>query len=231
MKKINLLLNILLLISLLFAGCDKKDQAIVSEIVQEVEEKSEHIVIEEEIIEDNTPLTKEEIEGLKANAATDTTKRNIQIYEAIIIDGGWNFENDDVNYTRIVGKPDGSWRRMSDEEAEAIVAQGADAECYADAKAELQGSDWIQKNNKTGTIYLDYYSYKQEVILPQIERHNADLVSAFRYVIEDMEKRPKYYGEILQDGGDTIPMPEWVIYELGGWDSLPENVKKFISTY
>ena len=170
---------------LLFTGCGKKDtEPVVSEVVEETEpvaeiepveevettEPEETIAVEEEIqqqedvevegeIVEGTALTQEEIEELKASATTSNEKLYIDIYEQITQNGSYTDEYGTLS--KAVGKPDGSWRRMTDAEAQAIIAQGEDAEGYYAAEAELESSSsiWCYMDDRTGTVYYDYYAW------------------------------------------------------------------------
>lgn len=101
---------------------------------------------------EHTALTQEEIDELKANATTDMAKRGIEGYEAIINNGSWE-HGGTVN--EAVGKPgDTSWRRMTDEEAQAALDKNINDII---AKAELKAGTW----NKIwdGKIYFNPYEY------------------------------------------------------------------------
>ena len=124
----NKLLVISLLTVLMFTGCGKKDaEQVVSEpeivdetdMVEEVEptEPEETIAVEEEAVAEDVPLTQEELDKLNAEATTDDQKKALDAYETITKEGSWTSPNG-VTYTEVVGKPDGSWRRMTDAEAE-----------------------------------------------------------------------------------------------------------------
>ena len=181
----NKLLVISFLTVLMFTGCGKKDaEPVVSEVVEEIEEAEpvdetepveevetaeptevnngeyngagEDVEVEGEIVE-GTALTQEEIEELKASATTSNEKLYIDIYEQITQNGSYTDEYGTLS--KAVGKPDGSWRRMTDAEAQAIIAQGEDAEGYYAAEAELEGKNWFCMDGKTGTIYFDYYAW------------------------------------------------------------------------
>ena len=166
-KYLTTILSLILVTALLFTGCGKKDtEAVVSEVVEEIEkaepveetepveeveitEPEETIAVEEEIqqqedvevegeIVEGTALTQEEIDELKASATTSNEKLYIDIYEQITQNGSYTDEYGTLS--KAVGKPDGSWRRMTDAEAQAIIAQGEDAEGYYAAEAELERS-------------------------------------------------------------------------------------------
>ena len=169
----NKLLVISFLTVLMFTGCGKKDAEPVEETepVEEVEitEPEETIAVEEEIqqqedvevegeVVGGSTLTQEEIEELKASAPSNIAKENVEIYEKIINGGAWT-DNSGYAWDKVVGKPDNSWRRMTDAEAQAIIAQGEDAEGYYAAEAELEGKNWFCMDGKTGTIYFDYYAW------------------------------------------------------------------------
>ena len=181
----NKLLVISFLTVLMFTGCGKKDaEPVVSEIVEEIEEAEpveetepveevetaeptevnngeyngagEDVEVEGEIVE-GTALTQEEIEELKASATTSNEKLYIDIYEQITQNGSYTDEYGTLS--KAVGKPDGSWRRMTDAEAQAIIAQGEDAEGYYAAEAELESSSSIWCYIAGDTVYYDYYAW------------------------------------------------------------------------
>ena len=187
-KYLTTILSLILVTALLFTGCGKKDtEAVVSEIVEEIEEAEpvdetepveevetaeptevsngeyngagEDVEVEGEVVGGST-LTQEEIDELKASAETDLAKKNIDRYE-IIINGGTYTDGYGGVYDKVVGKPDNSWRRMTDAEAQAIIAQGEDAEGYYAAEAELEGTSWRYMDGRTGTIYYDYYAWEE----------------------------------------------------------------------
>ena len=183
----NKLLVISFLTVLMFTGCGKKDaEPVVSEVVEEIEEAEpvdetepveevetaeptevsngeyngagEDVEVEGEVVGGST-LTQEEIEELKASATTSNEKLYIDIYEQITQNGSYTDEYGTLS--KAVGNPDGSWRRMTDAEAQAIIAQGEDAEGYYAAEAELEGKNWFYMDGKTGTIYYDYYAWEE----------------------------------------------------------------------
>ena len=183
----NKLLVISFLTVLMFTGCGKKDaEPVVSEVVEEIEEAEpvdetepveevetaeptevsngeyngagEDVEVEGEIVE-GTALTQEEIEELKASATTSNEKLYIDIYEQITQNGSYTDEYGTLS--KAVGKPDGSWRRMTDAEAQAIIAQGEDAEGYYAAEAELESSSSIWCYIEGDTVYYDYYAWEE----------------------------------------------------------------------
>lgn len=118
----------------------------------------EDVEVEGEIVE-GTALTQEEIEELKASATTSNEKLYIDIYEQITQNGSYTDEYGTLS--KAVGKPDGSWRRMTDAEAQAIIAQGEDAEGYYAAEAELESSSSIWCYIEGDTVYYDYYAWEE----------------------------------------------------------------------
>lgn len=89
------------------------------DIVEQDDPVEENENVEEDIVDD-TPLTQEEIDELKANATTDMAREGIEAYESIINTGSWAVpgQGGQSIVTEVVGKPgDTSWRRMTDEEA------------------------------------------------------------------------------------------------------------------
>ena len=180
----NKLLVISFLIVLMFTGCGKKDtEPVVSEVVEETEpvaeiepveevettEPEETIAVEEEIqqqedvevdgeVVGGSTLTQEEIDELKASATSSGDQYSLTLYEEVTKNGTYTDEYGRT-FNKVVGKPDGSWRRMTDAEAQAIIAQGEDAEGYYAAEAELEGTSWRYMEGRTGTIYYDYYAW------------------------------------------------------------------------
>lgn len=171
----------------MFTGCGKKDaEPVVSEVVEEIEEAEpvdetepveevetaeptevsngeyngagEDVEVDGEVVGGST-LTQEEIEELKASATTSNEKLYIDIYEQITQNGSYTDEYGTLS--KAVGKPDGSWRRMTDAEAQAIIAQGEDAEGYYAAEAELESSSSIWCYMEGDTVYYDYYAWEE----------------------------------------------------------------------
>lgn len=160
----------------MFIGCEKKENdtvPVVSEAVKEVQTAEPEEVVEsveedtapikdtaaEEELAEETILTQKELDELKANAPTDQAKENVEIYEAITNSGSWTDESG--TYTKVVGKPDGSWRRMTDEEAQAIVDTGAMTKEAFLAQCEIEGTSFIRVI--ADTVYLDAYAYREAV--------------------------------------------------------------------
>ena len=182
----NKLLVISFLIVLMFTGCGKKDaEPVVSEVVEETEpvaeiepveevettEPEETIAVEEEIqqqedvevegeIVEGTALTQEEIDELKASATSSGDQYSLTLYEEVTKNGTYTDEYGRT-FNKVVGKPDGSWRRMTDAEAQAIIAQGEDAEGYYAAEAELESSSSIWCYMEGDTVYYDYYAWEE----------------------------------------------------------------------
>ena len=210
-KAFTLFLATLTATALLFTGCKNKETEtipVVEETIEEIEatepkeiepveeenldESNEveggsagaSIIVDGEIVE-GTALTQAEIDELKANATTDKAKRNIEIYEAIVNNGGYDFGDGGDPITRVVGTPgDTSWRRMTDEEAQRIF-ETADQNSseYSSAKAELQGAEWSKIWGNT--VYFDYYEY-QKVIRAQLEEvRNSE---EYRIVHEEVQR-------------------------------------------
>ena len=165
---------------LLFTGCGKKadTEPVVSEAVEEIEEvepvaetktveeaeSTEEVEptepVEEEAVAEDVPLTQEELHTLKSQATTDDQKKALDAYETITKEGSWTSPNG-VTYTEVVGKPDGSWRRMTDAEAEKTLetADPVNDINYFLADAELKGKDWVKYDTVTGKVYYDPYEY------------------------------------------------------------------------
>ena len=181
------LLVTVLVTVLLFTGCGKKEsdiEPVVSETVEEIEATTpeevvepveeetapvEDIVAEEEIVEtvveeeltEETILTPAELDQLKANATTEWEKKNIEIYEQITAGGSWTGDNGGT-YDKVVGIPgDTSWRKLTDAEAQAIVAKGEMNKETFLAECELEGASWTGFDGRTGTVYFDPYAYRE----------------------------------------------------------------------
>ena len=197
--------------ALLFTGCKNKEtetttvaeEAIEesdtteSEEIEPVEEENldesneveggsagASIIVDGEIVE-GTALTQAEIDELKANAPTDDAKENVEIYEAIINNGKYDFGGGADPITRVVGTPgDTSWRRMTDEEAQRIF-ETADQNSseYSSAKAELQGAEWSKIWGNT--VYFDYYEYKKVIQAHLEEVRNSE---EYRIVHEEVQR-------------------------------------------
>ena len=116
--------------------------------------------IEKADLVDGTSLTQEELDKLNAEATTDDQKEALDAYETITKEGSWT-DAYGVTYTEVVGKPDGSWRRMTDAEAEKTLetADPVNDINYFLADAELKGKDWVEYDTVTGKIYYDPYEY------------------------------------------------------------------------
>ena len=192
-KMKNKLLVISLLTVLMFTGCGKKDaEQVVSEpeivdetdMVEEVEptEPEETIAVEEEAVAEDVPLTQEELDKLNAEATTDAQKEALDAYETITKEGTWT-DAYGVTYTEVVGKPDGSWRRMTDAEAEkTLETAGITSDEYYYAQAELQGKDYVEYDTVTGIVYYDPYKFVEAIqpVLEESRRKNeagGDVVS------------------------------------------------------
>ena len=195
----NKLLVISLLTVLMFTGCGKKDaEQVVSEpeivdetdMVEEVEptEPEETIAVEEEAVAEDVPLTQEELDKLNAEATTDAQKEALDAYETITKEGTWT-DAYGVTYTEVVGKPDGSWRRMTDAEAEKTLetADPVNDINYFLADAELKGKDWVEYDTVTGKIYYDPYEY-EEAMQSVVERLEEDSVDDHVYTYEEMRE-------------------------------------------
>lgn len=240
--------------SILFSGCgNKKTETtpVTEETVAEVEPtkpedvepvEEEHldetnqeasystdIIIDGEIVE-GTALTQAEIDELKATAPTDDAKYNVERYEAIINNG--SFTNKAGNtYTKVVGKPDGSWRRMTDEEAEAIIAKGESAEGYYAAEAELNWASWYWNEPTTNTIYFDYYFYLEEIARPAIEKQQEEELEECRVQLEKMLEDPEPFIEFSEGTGNSKMYMPKEVEQLEIWDTLPEEIKAIIELY
>ena len=116
--------------------------------------------VEDADLVDGTSLTQEELDKLNAEATTDAQKEALDAYETITKEGSWT-DAYGVTYTEVVGKPDGSWRRMTDAEAEKTLetADPVNDINYFLADAELKGKDWVKYDTVTGKVYYDPYEY------------------------------------------------------------------------
>ena len=203
-KTVVMLLVVLTTTVLLFTGCGKKENdtaPVVSEAVEEIEETepvekaevtedietTEAEPVEEESVAEDIPLTQEEIDKLNSEATTDAQKEALEAYEALTKNGTWT-DAYGVTYTKVVGKPDGSFRRMSDAEAENVLAtadQKSDEYYYA--QAELQGKDWVKYDTVGGVVYYDPYEY-EEAMQSVVERLEEDSVDDHVYTYEEMRE-------------------------------------------
>lgn len=110
---------------------------------------------------EGTALTQEELDKLNAEATTDAQKEALDAYETITKEGTWT-DAYGVTYTEVVGKPDGSWRRMTDAEAEKTLETASPGEDkYYYAQAELKGKDYVKYDTVTGIVYYDPYEYAE----------------------------------------------------------------------
>ena len=216
MKKKALILFLATITSttLLFTGCKNKeaettpvaDEAIEEiettepEEIEPVEEETldeankqvgSDIKVDEEIIEEIV-LTQAELDELSKNAITDKQKKIVNSYKEITENGSWTSENG-VTYTKVVGKPDGSWRKMSDAEAEKILATADPySEEYALANAELMGKDFAKFDTTTGIVYYDPYEYlpiSMQRVQESIEASGDTTI----YTEEDLQKQIDEY--------------------------------------
>ena len=138
--------------------------------------------IEKADLVDGTSLTQEELDKLNAEATTDAQKEALDAYETITKEGSWT-DAYGVTYTEVVGKPDGSWRRMTDAEAEKTLETASPGEDkYYYAQAELKGKDYVKYDTVTGIVYYDPYEYAEatEAVREESRRKNeagGDIVS------------------------------------------------------
>ena len=117
--------------------------------------------VEDADLVEGTALTQEEIDALKSEATTDEQQKALDAYETITKEGSWTSPNG-VTYTKAVGKPDGSWSKMSKAEAEQVLETAApSSDEYYFAQAELKGKDYVTYDTVTGTIYYDPYEYAE----------------------------------------------------------------------
>ena len=204
-----------LTLSLPLFGCGKKEEPVAppvaEEATEEVEatEQEEIEPIEEENLDESneaegsyengtpdlvegTALTQAELDELSKNAVTDAQKEIVDSYKAIQETGKFT-DAYGVTYTKAVGKPDGSWRKMSDAEAEKILAT-ADPHSteYFLAKSELKGKDYAKFDTTTGIIYYDPYEWAiaaEPIIQKSIEASGDTTI----YSEEDLQKQIDEY--------------------------------------
>lgn len=177
---------------LLFTGCGKKadTEPVVSESaetedVEEVEsiEETEPVEeaeqtesVEEEPVAEDVPLTQEELDTLKSQATTDAQKEALDAYENITKEGTWT-DAYGVTYTEVVGKPDGSFRKMSEAEIEETLATAnPKSDDYMIAQAEKEGS-FVYYDTVTGKVYYDPYKLSEDskpIIQENIERSQGE---------------------------------------------------------
>lgn len=114
----------------------------------------------------NTALTQEEIDAIKSQMSS-VTQWEMDAYKAILENGSYT-DSAGVTWDKVVGTPgDTSWRRMSDEEANAIISKGKpdpfenpdEAYEYQTAEAELSAGTWCSYVDST--IYFDYYACEE----------------------------------------------------------------------
>ena len=249
-RKLILFLATITITSILFSGCRNKETettTVVSESVEEVE-LTEHeeielveeenldeineeasysadIIVEGEIVQ-GTALTQAEIDELKATAPTDFAKENVEIYESIAKNGGWDDGYGNV-YTRVVGKPDASWRRMTDEEAEAILAKGEEAEGYYEAEVELEDKEFYGLDYAHKTVYFDYYAYVEDVLKPAFEARKAEVLRDCEESLKKILEDPEHYIRLCESFGPTL-LPKWAVEQLEIWDSFSDELKETI---
>lgn len=224
---------LMIAITLSISGCsqienDESEAPFVAEETTVDTEAPEPEKIEPEIVEE-TPLTQAEIDELKANAPTDKARENAEIYEAIINKGGWTSDSDTV-YTTAVGKPDSSWRRMTDEEAQAISAKGEDSWESVAAQAELEGNSWYWLEPTTKTIYFDYYIYQEKVAKPRYEQRLQEELEYNQQQLEKILSNPDVYLEASETCG-KIYLDKWAVESLEIWETYPEELKAIIELY
>ena len=177
----NKLLVISLLTVIMFTGCGKKDTDMVEEV--EPTEPEETIEVEEEAVAEDVPLTQEELDKLNAEATTDAQKEALDAYETITKEGTWT-DAYGVTYTEVVGKPDGSWRRMTDAEAEkTLETAGITSDEYYYAQAELQGKDYVEYDTVTGIVYYDPDKF----------------VAAIQPVLEESRRKNEAGGDVVSE--------------------------------
>lgn len=199
---------------LLFTGCGKETdtEPVVSEAVEEMEETEpvEEVEsteeaeqtepVEEEPAIEYVPMTEEEFEEFKATA-TGALKNNIDRYEKIKANGSYT-DSDGTVWDKVVGTPgDTSWRKMTDEQAQQILATADPSSSeYFSAKAELEGANWSKIDAETGTVYFDYYEYKAMAQAQVQERLNSAEQKIIDNAIMDREQNPEEWDEMM--GGD-----------------------------
>lgn len=232
MKYVKVML-LMMAITLSITGCSKieneeSEAPLVTEETTVEAEAPKPDKTEPEIVEETT-LSQAEIDELKANAPTDTARENAEIYEAIINKGKWTSDSDTI-YTTAVGKPDSSWRRMTDEEAKAISAKGEDSWEAAAAQAELEGNSWYWLEPTTNTIYFDYYVYQEKVAKPRHEQRMQEELEYNQQQLEEILSNPDVYLEASETCG-KIYLDKWAVESLEIWETYPEELKAIIELY
>lgn len=157
------------------------------------------VEIDGEILED-TGITEEEFEEFKATA-TGALKNNIDRYEKIKANGSYT-DSDGTVWDKVVGTPgDTSWRKMTDEQAQQILATAdpSSDEYYA-AESELEGANWSTIDAETGTVYFDFYEYLKVAQAEVQERLNSAEQKIIDNAIMDREQNPEEWDEMM--GGD-----------------------------
>ena len=214
-KAFTLFLATLTATALLFTGCKNKETEtipVVEESTEEIEatETEEIEPVEEEILDesneaegsyengnpdlvDGTALTQAELDELSKTAVTDAQKEIVDSYKSLQETGKFTDAYGNT-YTKAVGKPDGSWRKMSDTEAEKILAT-ADPhsdERYFLADSELKGKDFVVFDTVTGIVYYDPYEYLPVLkgIVQDSHEANGDTTI---YTEEDLQKQIDEY--------------------------------------
>lgn len=125
-------------------------------------------------VADGITLTDEERQQILANAnANYTMEKAIDEYNKVTAPGGHTYE-DGVTISEAVGSPyDTSWRRMTDEEAQAILNGEAEGDRWA-AEAELANGAWMSANKDI--LFYDYYKWADDAY-SFTEEHKDELIS------------------------------------------------------
>lgn len=126
------------------------DENINASIIDDEQNNEKDQNVEEEIV-----LTPEEIEQLRTLSNEKSWQEALDAHESITKTGEWIDPVYHGSYNGIVGIPgDTSWRQMTDEEAQAILAEDPN---NAIAKAELENGTWCKFMD--GKVYFDIYKY------------------------------------------------------------------------
>ena len=132
--------------------------------------------VEDADLVEGTALTQEELDKLNAEATTDDQKKALDAYETITKEGSWTSPNG-VTYTEVVGKPDGSFRKMSNAEIEETLATAnPKSDDYMIAQAEKEGS-FVYYDTVTKRVYYDPYKLSEDskpIIQENIERSQGE---------------------------------------------------------
>ena len=132
--------------------------------------------VEDADLVEGTALTQEELDTLKSQATTDAQKEALDAYETITKEGTWT-DAYGVTYTEAVGKPDGSFKKMSAAEIEETLATAnPKSDDYMIAQAEKEGY-FVYYDTVAKKVYYDPYKLSEDskpVIQESIERSQGE---------------------------------------------------------